>query len=378
LEQFDTSEHLGSLIKKRDWNEYDIVAKGNHISQKINGHLMCELTDEDSVARKDGIIALQLHAGEPMRVEFRNVRLKLLPKEASSMKDDGKKKIVFVAGKPSHGYGEHEHNAGCTLLAKCLNDNVPGVEAVVYKNGWPADPAAFDGASAVVFYADGGDGHPAMGHLAELQKLVDKGVGVACIHYAVEIPPGTPGNLLKSWIGGYFETFWSVNPFWKAEFKQLPKHPVANGVKPFTIEDEWYYHMRFADDARNLTPILTALPPDSTRREGNDAHGANAHVRARKGMVEDVAWAYQRPGGGRGFGFTGGHLHWNWANNNFRKVVLNGIVWTAGMEVPAEGVNSKAPTFRQLDSNLDKPKPADFDSKRFKTLVEKWEKEAGE
>jgi hypothetical protein len=95
-------------------------------------------------------------------------------------------------------------------------------------------------------------------------------------------------------------------------------------------------------------------------------------------MVEDVAWVYQRPGGGRGFGFTGGHSHFNWANNNFRKVVLNGIVWTAGLEVPADGVNSVAPTFQQLDSNLDKPKPANFDSKRYQTHVEKWQKEAGE
>ncbi len=79
VEQFGDSRELAKFIKKRDWNEYDIIARGNHIVEKINGHLMCELTDEDAMARKDGVIALQIHAGLPMKVQFRNVRVKLFP-----------------------------------------------------------------------------------------------------------------------------------------------------------------------------------------------------------------------------------------------------------------------------------------------------------
>ena len=79
VEQFGDSKELAKVIKKRDWNEYHIIAQGNHIIQKINGQLMCELTDEDTVARKDGVIALQIHAGPPMKVQFRNLRLKELP-----------------------------------------------------------------------------------------------------------------------------------------------------------------------------------------------------------------------------------------------------------------------------------------------------------
>ena len=60
--------------------------------------------------------------------------------------------------------------------------------------------------------------------------------------------------------------------------------------------------------------------------------------------------------GGRGFGFTGGHFHDNWGNDNYRKVVLNALLWTAKAEVPAEGVESAvAPD--DLDANLD-PKPS--------------------
>ncbi len=79
-EKFADSAELAKAIKKQDWNEYDIIARGNHIIQKINGKLMCEVTDEDGMARKEGIIALQIHAGEPMKVQFKNIRLKELKK----------------------------------------------------------------------------------------------------------------------------------------------------------------------------------------------------------------------------------------------------------------------------------------------------------
>jgi hypothetical protein len=75
-EKFAEAADLAKFIKRREWNEYHIIVKGNHIVQKINGHLMCEVTDEDDAARKDGIIALQIHAGDPMKVEFKNIRFK--------------------------------------------------------------------------------------------------------------------------------------------------------------------------------------------------------------------------------------------------------------------------------------------------------------
>jgi hypothetical protein len=68
-------------------------------------------------------------------------------------------KIVLVAGAPSHGPGDHEFNAGCLLLQKCLNA-MPGTEALVVKEGWPRDESVFEGARAIVFYMDGGSGHP--------------------------------------------------------------------------------------------------------------------------------------------------------------------------------------------------------------------------
>src|SRR5437667_297020 len=159
---------------------------------------------------------------------------------------DKKKKVVFVAGGPSHGYGDHEH------------------------------------------------------------------------------------------LGGYFEINWSVNPHWTAKFEKLPDHPVTRGVKPFETNDEWYYHMRFREGMKNVTPILTAVPPDSTRKGKDSTHGGNPAVREEigKNTPEHVMWVSENEGGGRGFGFTGGHRHWNWQNDNQRTLMLNAICWIAKVEVP--------------------------------------------
>ena len=237
------------------------------------------------------------------------------------------------------------------LLKGCL-DKLPGITAVAYTNGWPEDKDAFKDADAVVLYMDGGDNHPAIQdkRLEQLHQVMKRGAGLACLHYAVEVPKDKGGFEFLNWIGGYFETYWSVNPTWEGDFKELPKHPITRGVKPFKIRDEWYYHMRFQEE--HVTPILSAVPPDSTREGKDDAHGGNEFVRARKGMAEVTAWAYDRPDGGRGFGFTGGHFHKNWGNDDVRKLVLNAILWIAHADVPEDGVQSTV-TPEELEKNLD-------------------------
>lgn len=268
----------------------------------------------------------------------------------------GKKKIVLIAGKPSHGPGEHEHNAGVLLLTRCLND-VSGIEAVAYTNGWPTEANVFDGADAIVLYMDGGPGHLAIqeDRLAQLGAAMKRGVGLGCIHYAVEVPPDKGGKEWLNWIGGYFETFWSLNPNWQADFTGFAEHPATRGVKPFTIKDEWYYYMRFQNE--HVTPLLSAVPPESAMKGTDAAHSGNPEeLKAHKGMPQIVSWAYERPDGGRGFGFTGAHYHKNWGNDNFRKLVLNSIVWIAKGEVPPDGVQSMV-TPEDLEKNLDPKGP---------------------
>src|SRR5690606_28070698 len=150
------------------------------------------------------------------------------------------------------------------------------------------------------------------------------------------------------------------NPQWTASFDELPEHPITRGVSPFEINDEWYYHMRFVPDLENVTPILTDLPPRETLNRQDGHHSGNPYVREavlQRKEPQHVAWAYERPSGGRGFGFTGGHNHTNWQDDNFRKLVLNAIVWTAQGEVPEEGVPSATPTDAEMEANQDYPKP---------------------
>lgn len=289
------------------------------------------------------------------------------------------KKIVFVAGPPSHGPLQHEHRAGCLLLKSCLDNvsagprmsrqsprgaevfgergNTSRITSVVYSNGWPTEgAAAFEGAAAIVVYSDGGSGHPLLkdNRLKEIGALMDKGVGLICLHYAVEPTIEKGEKEFLDWIGGAFEINWSVNPHWDADFKMLPDHPIARGVKPFQINDEWYFNMRFREGMKDVTPILTAVPtPDTTSRK-DGPHEGNPAMRemVARGEPQHVAWACERANGGRGFGFTGAHNHKNWGDDNFRKVVLNAILWVAKAEVPKDGVKSTV-TEGQLDQNLD-------------------------
>ena len=70
-------ESLKSFIKTGDWNEIRIIAKGSRMRHFINGTLMCDVTDNDTNLRKmKGLIGLQVHAGPPMKVEYRNIRIK--------------------------------------------------------------------------------------------------------------------------------------------------------------------------------------------------------------------------------------------------------------------------------------------------------------
>ncbi len=254
-----------------------------------------------------------------------------------------KTKVVFLADK-GKDTEKHAHLSGNDLLAKALEESGLGFETFRHM-GWPADPNAFDGADCVVIYCNGGKNHLVMEHLDQFEALIDAGVGFVFMHYAVEVPVGRAGDLMLRAMGGYFETHWSVNPHWTAEIKSLPKHPITRGVTPFTQDDEWYYHMRFQQNMKGVTPILSAHPPQSTMDRKDGPHSNNPHVRKSMaaGEIQHIGWAYERPGGkGRGFGTTGAHYHHTWDSDNWRTLILNAIAWTAEVEVPKTGVPSKS------------------------------------
>lgn len=279
------------------------------------------------------------------------------------------KRIVLIAGKPSHGPGDHEFRAGSLLLKKCL-DSQAGITALVYSNGWPHEADALQKADAIFIYADGGAGHPALqkDHPEILTELMKKGIGFGCGHYGVEVPKTNGGRLFLEWLGGYYEHAFSVNPMWTPEFRSFPNHPIANGVKPFSARDEWYFNLRFEHEIheydaskggvaksslKRFTPILVARPSAEVRK-GPYVYpkGPYEHIVEATGRDETMMWAYERRNGGRSFGFTGGHRHVNWGDENFRKVVLNALLWIAKADVPANGVECSI-TSDDLQQNLD-------------------------
>src|SRR5579871_5478563 len=181
------------------------------------------------------------------------------------------RRLVLMAGRPSHPPRMHEFNAGVQLLSKCLRD-CPLVKVDVLLNGWPKDESVFEKVDAVIFYMDGRLGHEAVQENGRRQALIDdwvkSGVGIGCMHYAVEVDPNKGGPEFKRWIGGHYEHMFSCNPIWEPEFTSFPDHPITRGVQPFKVKDEWYFNMRFVDDlpgfkaantnAGKFQPILVA------------------------------------------------------------------------------------------------------------------------
>lgn len=239
------------------------------------------------------------------------------------------RKVVFIAGKPSHGEGNHEWEKVAELLKASLEGapNIEPLEIVIHYNGWPENPADLDGADAVVFLTDGYKMHPLNepGRMTKIHELAKRGVGLAFLHYAVEPPEGKEADFIE-WMGGCYERGYSQNPInTVAVMPAKNDHPITRGCGSYTTEDEWYFDIRLRSDDEHVVPLMTGnLPPWDPKEKV-------------------LAWATTRDDGGRGFGFSGGHYLRNWHMEPFRKLILNAIVWVAKAEVPEGGVSSVKP-----------------------------------
>lgn len=239
------------------------------------------------------------------------------------------KKVVFIAGTPSHGQGNHEWEKDAQFLKQSLNSaaNVKPLSIDIHYNGWPENSDALDDADAVVFLSDGREHHPLKepDRLAKIRELARRGVGLAFLHYAVDPPDGAEADFME-WMGGCYERGYSQNPINTVKVSPVKNnHPISRGCQGYVAEDEWYFDIRFRPDDRRFVPILTGkLPPWDPKDKV-------------------LAWAAKRQDGGRGFGFTGGHYHKNWHMEPFRKLVLNAILWVAKADVPENGVSSAQP-----------------------------------
>lgn len=261
---------------------------------------------------------------------------------------DGKlAKVVLLAGTVSNKPGQHEYFAGCALMRKWLLAET-GVWPTMVAGGWPQDESVFAGARTVVVYSDGGAKTPFLTpeRWRRVEKLAQSGVGLVMLHQAVEVP-ADKAQTLQSWLGAVWQPDIGSRGHWDMEFTKIPTHPITRGVTPFVAPfDGWLFNLHFAPGA---VPLLAGAVPDKNRSTPD----AKAHA----GRDEVVAWAFERPGGGRSFAFTGCDLHGNWGVESQRRFVVNGILWTAGLEVPAAGAKVPLEPGDLTKWFDDKPKP---------------------
>ena len=264
--------------------------------------------------------------------------------------------VLVLVGPSTHPPGTHEVAAGGRLVAYCLEhaENVPELKATVVTK-WPDDRQMLQNVATVVFTGDRfppaemPDRERIMG---DLTTMMDHGCGLVCFHYATGLAADhvTPDgdHLLLRWMGGYFATkcahHQSIARIYQAATIEPEKseHPVLRGWRQFTVHDEPYIKNYFGKEgpAKNVTALATSLlPPEAPQRE-------------------TVAWAVSRPDGGRGMGVVMPHFYKNWQVADLRMLILNGIVWSAKLEVPKEGVRTTLPDLAQFEPAAIEPRPA--------------------
>jgi type 1 glutamine amidotransferase len=270
---------------------------------------------------------------------------------------EAKARVVIIVGPSSHPPGTHEVAAGGRLIQWALENmsNVAGVKAdILYE--WPKNREILLTANTIVFM---GDTFPPermpdrAANLKDVGEMMNRGVGIVCIHYATglraeDVEPDGKHPLL-GWLGGYFATRTPHHQSVAKVFQSVrvspaaAGHPVCRGWREFTLDDEPYYNNYFGPDgnrpAKNVTAFATAmLPPEAPKREV-------------------VAWGAERADGGRGFAIVMPHFYKNWANGDLRQFILNGIVWTGKLEVPADGVRSPSPDLARFAPESVEPQP---------------------
>lgn len=266
-------------------------------------------------------------------------------------------RVLIIVGPSNHPPGTHEVAASGRLLKYCLEHmtSLPDVQAdLVY--AWPVEQALRDAASTVILL---GDTFPAMRlpdaqrNLAQLAEMMSRGCGIVCVHYSTGLRAEDVGedgeHPLLHWTGGYFATrckhHQSVAKVFPAATisPAAPSHPISRGWREFTVHDEPYYNNYFGRDGNRLMPGVAALatsmlPPETPRRE-------------------IVAWSIERDDGGRGFAIVMPHFYRNWEQEDLRRFILNGVAWTAKLEVPVDGVNTTLPDLATFAPESVEPKP---------------------
>jgi hypothetical protein len=229
--------------------------------------------------------------------------------------DKPKTKILLIGKDPDHPYGSHMYMHTCGVLARCL-ELTPGIETAV-SNGWPKEPKTRDGVKAIVIYTS-----PAAELLLDgpqrddVARLMREGVGLVTIHWASSVNKSNLDRLGPTWMS-YLGGTWVSNVGLSGGTSPLKRlvedHPICRGWSEYDVDDEYY-----------LDPVIDKARP-------------LLQVREKKGKDVVVGWTFERPDGGRSFATTLGHAYKNFQIEAFRRMIVNGILWSAHVDVPKDG-----------------------------------------
>lgn len=237
--------------------------------------------------------------------------------------DPPPRRVLLVGqGPDGHPQGTHEYVAGLRILAATLaRDPALEVRSLTVEGDWPEGPAEVRSADAVVlFLAEGArwlDQRPAL--RAALEEMARRGGGLTALHWALGTREAKPiesfCELLGGCHGGPDRRYQVVEVPWQLA---APEHPILRGVEVATWRDEYYYRLKWTSIQPGPTPLVRVNL---------------------QGQPETVGWCWQRPQGGRAFGFTGMHFHANWQSVAHRRLITQGVLWTLDRPIPAAGVD---------------------------------------
>jgi hypothetical protein len=232
------------------------------------------------------------------------------------------KKLLLVGqGPDGHPKSTHEYAAGINVLAKCLA-KVPGLETIVVRGDepWKEGPELLGRVDGVVLFVSEGarwiDHEPS--RREAFAKLAQRGGGLVALHWALGTRDAKPIDGYLSLLGGCHG-----GPDRKYQVVEEQaviadaKHPIATGIENFRVRDEFYYRLKFVPPAMSVRPVLL-IPIE--------------------GKKEIVAWSWERPDGGRSFGFSGLHFHDNWQLTVYRRLVAQGVLWSLKLPIPEKGL----------------------------------------
>lgn len=236
--------------------------------------------------------------------------------DLASAETPAKKKLLLLAqGPDGHPPQTHEYAAGLQRLEKLLRQ-VPELEVEFIRadEPWSEGPQQLQKADgAVLFLSEGAKWIQAdPRRLDAFAALAVRGGGLSALHW------GTGTKKAKE-IKAYVDLLGGCHGGPDRRYKYLdtearpaePRHPIASGIKPFHVHDEFYYELKFAKSSGTLHPVLEALIDE---------------------QQQTVSWAWERPDGGRSFGFTGLHFDENWKLKQYRRLVTQGVLWTMKWE----------------------------------------------